>query len=161
MKLRQIVLLLAFSILSTAASCNRGLPPNAAVEDKVAVRATQFGEALRVFNSKLPSMECPAGAEASLEKPCLGKSEAADVYQALERIGAAGKNELAAALTLVDNAKTAAERKTGLERVAAIAQQLSVDLDKVSIRPMNSTMREAFVTGLATASNILLTLTLF
>lgn len=162
--MRKLAFVLVLAVLSTAASCNKGkneLPPNTPPQVQVTVRATQFGESLRVVNAKLPSMECPAGAQASLQNPCIGKDEAADIYKALEEIGAAGKNELTAALKLVEAATTAAERKSGLEKVAAIAQALSLRLDQVSIRPLNPTMRATLVTMLATASNILLTLTLF
>ena len=158
---KKIGILLVAALLSTAASCNKGLPPNTAPEDKIAVRATQFSEALRVANKELPKFECGPGVEASLEKPCLGASEAKAIYSVIVKVAEAGEKELASALTIVDNAKTVAERRNGLDRAAAIIKQLAADLESAKIRALNPEVRAKVVTALQTASNILLVITLF
>lgn len=158
--MRKMIVVLVLAVMSTAASCNKNLPPNAAVEDQVAVRATQFIEAVRVVNAKLPGLECPADVKPSADAPCLGKEEAADIYKMLAKIGAGGK-DLSAALTIVDEAKTAAERKSGLEAAAGVLKSLSSSIDRVQIRPLNAEVRSTLVALFATASNILLTITLF
>lgn len=147
------VLLLAGVLAATSVACaSRADGTAVSPEGTLALRANQFVQALRVTVQ-------PPGAspiEQLVASKVITANDGIQVASAV-KVAMQGGQDLAAALQLVDNAKTASERQAGLARAAALVQSIARGLDTAKIRVLTPEGRAAVVTVLQSASSLLLT----
>lgn len=138
--------------LSATACASRADGTVVSPEGTLALRANQFVEALRATVQ-------PPGAS-SIEQLVASKvitaNDGIQVASAV-KVAMKGGQDLAAALALVDNAKTASERQAGLARAAVLVQSIARGLETAKISVLTPEGRAAVVTVLQTASGLLLT----
>jgi hypothetical protein len=145
---------IAALILMTVTACGPKLPPETSIEGKTAVRATQVVTALRATLPGIKALTCTPEAAATAVPTCL---KAADAIKVVTQIEIAGKaaEELAGALTVVDNAKTATERQTALSRAANIMNTIQAALSMAQVAPENEPARASIVKILQTVTSAL------
>lgn len=147
------VLLLVGLMAATGAACASHADGTAvSPEGTLALRANQFVQALRATVQ-------PPGAspiEQLVASKVITANDGIQVAGAV-KVAMQGGQDLAAALALVDNAKTASERQAGLARAAVLVQSIARGLETAKISVLTPEGRAAVVTVLQTASSLLMT----
>lgn len=132
--------------------CATRLPPDASPEAKLAVRGDQVVQALRGVLPALKPHVCtsatPVGA------PCVEPADALRVARVVEGAFAAA-GQLAQALALVDAAKDASERESGLKRAREFVHSIQQQLSQAQVAPGREEARLLVVQLLSAVTNLL------
>jgi hypothetical protein len=148
----KFVVLLAIGLTalgSTACATRDGV--QVSPEGTLALRGRQFVAALNVTVT-------PVGASPIEQLVAAKRLSAADGAKVADAVKLAmqGGEDLAAILKLVDDAKTDAERQSGLAKASALVQSIATGLETAKISVLTEDGRQAVVGVLRTASMALL-----